>query len=269
MKKLSLLLFVFCIISCNKIEKSDLTVIDKVELGKDKKSFYKQFDSLSINPKLFYTDLIFFDSESLEKSKINIYISQIFNTQQYLPKNESTNHYGIFYPVQNFGTENIIGLKILLVHTCPSMLITNGHFYKITDQSKIFGISQNIRIDLIDNIQEMLISKYGKPTEILKPLNTDLYKFENGSIKTYTSDSLHMGELVTWKTKYLNICLFKGFRSYRSVYTPDGYNETYFEDNNHTQKLQDNEIATYSLPYISYTINEETISKLKLDKINL
>jgi hypothetical protein len=158
MKKLCLLLFVICIIGCNKIQKSDLTIIDKVELGKDKKSFYKQFDSLSINSKLFYTDLIFFYSESLEKSKINIYISQIFNTQQYLPKNESTNHYGIYYPVQNSGTENIIGLKILLVHTCPTMLITGGHFFKISDQSKILGISQNIRIDLIEHIQDMLTS---------------------------------------------------------------------------------------------------------------
>lgn len=265
--KLSFIVFIF--FSCNNINKSDLTVIDKVELGKDIKIFYKQLDSLSINNKLFYTDLIFFDSESLQKSKINIYFSQIFNTQQYLPKNESTNHYGIFWPVKNYGTDNVIGLKILLVHTCPTMLITKGDYYNISEQSKIFGISQNIRIDLIDNIQSMLTTKYGKPTEILKSLKTDLYKFENGNIKTYNSDSLHMGELVTWKTKYLNICLFKGFITYSSVYTSGGYRETYFVDDKIPLKLQDDEIISYSLPYISYTINEETISKLKLDKINL
>ncbi|MBS1755684.1 MAG: hypothetical protein JSU03_00265 [Bacteroidetes bacterium] len=255
------------IISCNRINPKDITIIDGVKLGSSKEDFYNQCDSLKIEQKIFYTKTMFGSSDDVSESRIKTYVTDIFNSSDYSTK--YTQHFGLYYPTTLTGTKNIIGLNVLMVHTSQASLITNRGFENLNKETP--GISQDISYNQVDDIANMLSKKYGKPSDTLKFEFLNFYVIEGSQIRSYHSDSTNVGEKIIWKTKYLDISLFKGIASPTNTFNSKDRSYMMYFDNNPYRKIDyDNgERPCYAYTYISYMLNEEAIKKLELDKAKL
>jgi len=269
MKVLKLFIIALCLTSCNQIEKSDLTIIDGVQLGVGKVDFYNQLDSIGLKIEKMYTSIYFDKSENLQDNTINLYKTEVFDQPGIFDKAVSNTHHGFYYSISSARGTYIIGTYILLGRCVETIYVKNNQLYNISTYSKIKGVSQDIRVDLIDKIQNVLTLKYGQPAEISKSTLSLLYKIEKNNVQVYKSDTSSLGETVLWKTKYLNIYLFKGFKSFDTAWsvTDNTYN-TMLGFSKSARKLNSDEISCYSLPYIYYELNKETIEKLKLNDIN-
>jgi len=265
MKKLCTLFIVLAMLSCHKINSSDLTISDKVVLGQEKDKFYKQLDSLQIKSQVFYSKQLFFDAKEINSSRVNLYYSEVFNKGVYNDSEHSIFHYGLIYPSINSNSV-VTGMYLLLVYTGGAMLYPS---YSITDITKTIGLSQCIRVDLLDEIQEKLTIKYGQPTETINSKDSNVFVLEKDKINKNVSDTKHLGEIIKWKTKYLDITFFRGVKTTSTIFNADGlgYTETIYSDGK--DELTKNQAATYKYPYIYYQINENTIRELKLNEVNL
>lgn len=261
----------FCSIlsSCNNISREDITIIDGVRLGTSKEELYSQCDSLKVEQKVFYTKVMFSSSDDVGESKIKAYITDIFNTSEY--RSQSTQHYGIYYPTTFAGTKNIIGLNVLLVHTSPALAISKRGFTYLTKETDIPGISQDISYSQTDDITSMLSKKYGKPSDTLKFEFLRFYAIEGNQIREYHSDSSNVGEMIIWKTKFLDIKFFKGISSPTNSFNSKEHSYTIYFNSNPFRKIDfDNgERPCYSYSYIAYELNDVAIKKLELDKAKL
>lgn len=269
MKKLNLLFIILILFGCHKINDHDLTVVDKIVLGEKKESFYKQLDSLHLKSQTFYCKHLFTDINEINNSRLNLYYSEVFNTGKYNKSEYSIYHYGIIYPSLN-SNSYVTGMYLLLAYTAKAVLIPSLlKQCEITEKTQILGLSQYIRADLLDEIQEMLTTKYGQPTEILNSKDSYICVIEKGSINKYISDKKYSGEIVKWKTKYLNISFFRGVRTNSTTFDTNGGGYLISMFPNEKKELGKNETYTYQLPYIYYEINDNTIKELKLNEVNL
>lgn len=273
MKKLNLLFIILAMLSCHKINDSDLTIVDKIVLGGKKENFFKQLDSLQVKSQIFYSKNLFFNINEINESKINFNYSEVFNTGDYNHPETSVYHYGLIYPIVNSkSNSNIIGMFLLLVNTSEAMyfpITTTAVPSSITKHTQILGVSQCIRPDLLDKIQAMLTDKYGQPSEIINSKDSTLYAIEKGSINRYISDEKYSGEIVKWKTKYLNISFFRGIKTNLTTFYSNGGDYAFNIFLGEKSKLDKNETSTFNLPYICYELNGETIKALKLNEVNL
>lgn len=261
----------FCIIltSCNRISSKDITIIDGVKLGTSQEELYSQCDSLKVEQKLFYTKIMFSGSDEIGESKIKAYVTDVFNTSEY--RTQLTQHYGIYYPITLTGTKNIIGLNILLVHTSPASLFTNRGYTNLTKETNIPGISQDISYNQVDDIASMLSKKYGNPSDTLKFEFLRFYAIEGNQIREYHADSTNIGEMIIWKTKFLDISFFKGIDSPTNTFNSKEHTYMIYFDNNPFRKIDfdKGERPCYSYSYISYKLNDVAIKKMELDKAKL
>ena len=260
-----------CIIltSCNNISPKDITIIDGVKLGTTEEEFYSQCDSLKVEQKVFYTKVMFSGSDEIGESKIQAYVTDLFNTSEY--RSQSTQHYGIYYPTTLTGTKNIIGLNVLLVHTSPAWSISNSGFTYITKETNIPGISQDISYNQADDIVSMLSKKYGKPSDTLKFEFVGFYAIEGNQVREYHSDSTNVGEMIIWKTKFLDVKFYKGISSPTNTFNSKEHTYMAYFDSNPFRKIDydKGERPCYSYSYISYMLNDVAIKKLELDKAKL
>lgn len=259
----------FCLIitSCNKITKKDISIIDGVKLGTSQQDFYNQCDSLKIEQKIFYTKILFFDGDDAGESRIKTYVTDIFNSSEYNTKD--LQHFGLYYPTTLTGTKNIIGLNVLMVHTSQASSITDRGFKLLNKETP--GISQDISYNQVDDIAKMLSKKYGNPSDTLKSAFLGFYVVEGNQIRSYHSDSTNVGEKLTWKTKFLDISLFKGISSPTNTFNLKDHTYSMYLDSNPYRKIQyeNGERPCYAYTYISYILNDEAIKQLELDKIKL
>lgn len=270
MKKIITILSILTLlVGCNKLDKKSLTVIDDINIGVPKDSLTVQFYMKNILQKELYTKSFFEDYNDIENYKQYFQMSQVFDFPNF--KNQNINHYGVYLPVIKTGTNNVIGLNILLGHTDNATLLDqNLGIINISNETNIQSFDQNTRIDLLDKIESLLYEKYGEPTEKTKRDFIPFFVLEGKTANRYGTQNESKGDAVIWKTKNMEIIFFKGIPNYNTFY--DTQNNAYFylfEDNSLTKKINKNQILCNQYAYISYNIDEETIKKLELDKIKL
>lgn len=254
---------------CNLPEPKDLTVIDGLQLGTTLDKFYTTLDSLKIQKREFYTKVVFSDIGELNSNKITGYVTTIFNSNKY--SSASTQHYGLYWPAINTGTQNVIGLQVLLSHTDNAAIINKEGIVHLTRENHIPAISQEISYNLDFDIPNMLSKKYGKPFEKKRYIPANFYVLEGSQIKEYAGDSTNKGDLTIWKTKYFDIKYFEGLLSRKRTFNNKTNSYMYYFQNDAADHvdLENGEEPCYAYCYISYVLNKETIKKLSLDKPKL
>ena len=261
--------FTLVLASCNQISSKDITVIEGVRLGTTIDELYSQFDSLKIPAKIFFTKIIFSASDDIGQNKFKNYVTDLFNSSNY--GSQFVQHYGLYYPTTMSGTKNVVSLAILLIHTSPSIAISNRGITHLTKETNIPGIGQDISYSQADDIAIMLSNKYGKPSDTLKSEYLKFYVIKGTQIIDYHSDSSNIGELLIWKTKYVDVKYFKGISSPTNTFDSKAHSYTTYFDNSPFRKIDYDrgERPCRSYSYISYELNDEAIKKLELDKAKL
>jgi hypothetical protein len=267
-KFLYFLLLLFIVVGCNNIPDEDITIIDNIVLGKPSTNFNKQMDSLLLPHQPFMTKTFFYNYDEIldNYNYINMYYSNIFNFSD--ERSDHNEHYGLFYPITLTGTNNNMGLIVLLGHTRKPYLSSDVE--KNANLTTEKNIVQDVNENVIDKIEKLYISKYGKPYTDYKSEYNLLYVIENNDIKKYT-DTTRVGREIMWKTEYMNISLFTGLDSYDCTYDKEKryYTETIWTYGKRIvakKNLAANEMPSYSFAYIKYELNDLAIEKLKLDK---
>jgi len=252
--------------SCTKITKKDVTIIDDIRLGTTEDGFNRQCDSLKNQQILFYTNSIFgrlfSSSENLDEFRIKGYVTNIFNTSYYNGDSPTLQHYGLFSLINENGTENIVGLNVLLGY----MLTTKNYNLPL--------FSQNMSCSQIESIDRMLTEKYGKPDSILKNQNLTFYVLKKNKLLSYSSDTSNFGEMLIWKTKYLDITFFKGLASGTDTYNSKKNSYQIHFDYNIKRIISYEEYnegirPCYSFSYICYKLNDPAIKDLDLERVKL
>src|SRR5258705_3249743 len=114
--------------TCNQtIPKEKITVINDFVLGQPFSTFSKQLDSLSVPHDRFFTHLAFFSIDDLMSDKyvFSSHYSNTFNIGR-----DNTEHIGFFWPTVLPGTQNVIGMHILLAHTTQPALLNDLERYR-------------------------------------------------------------------------------------------------------------------------------------------
>jgi hypothetical protein len=258
--------------SCNNIAPKDITIIDGVKLGSSLDGLNSQCDSLKVQQKVLYTKAMFKGSDNIESYRMKFHFSDIFNSSNYNGSSQTLQHYGLYYPIVANGTKNLTGLNVLLVYTSNAYLVSsNENTSDISKETNISGISQNMSCMQIESIANMLSEKYGKPSRIFKNENLNFYVFENNQLKVYSSDSSNIGEMLMWKTKYLDIQFFKGIASGTETYNSKNHSYLVYFDYNPFRNInyELGERPCYSYSYISYQLNDLAMKELGLGKVKL
>jgi hypothetical protein len=273
MKLLFCILTVIFLISCDKqVPTEKLTIIDNFVLGQSSINLSKQMDSLFINRKRFFTKQILskFDDLLDDNNFINMYSTNTFNLSNY--RSSSNEHVGLLYPITLTGTKNVTGMTILLTHTSKPWFFGDTKKFESSVDDKL--IKQEVNKDLIDEIKNMYISKYGQPIIKFKSTTNAFYIIEGSQIKNYSGNPDREGEMLTWETDYYTVRFFTGLPSYESLYQAN--KRTYKDIMNlggpnyimTADPLKD-EAQSFSYPYIEYELNSKAIKEFKLNNKNL
>ena len=269
-KLLSIPLLMFILYGCNNITKENLTIIDNIVLGLPMNKYSKQMDSLIIPHQRFLTkySLSNFNEILDDNNYINMYYTSLFNLSEY--KNSFNDNFGLLYPLTLNGTQNNIGLVVLLGHTAPPILNDDAANYGSSLNTKYFR--QDVNNDIIEQIKKLYISKYGKPTDEFTSKYNTFYAIKDNSISQYR-DTTRVGCEIKWETEHFKVTFFSGLASYDSFYSESGYAEiTNLLGNSEVltpSKYFKNWVQCFSFAYIKYELNEKTIKQLKLDNTNL
>lgn len=273
--KTYIILLIFTIplfFSCNKIDKKELEVIEGIRLGTTFQDYQSQLDSLNIEMESFYTQSIFFEAERLQSDEIREYVSDIFNLSQY--GDSETKHYAILVPATLTGTDNVIGLNVIIGHTRNALLFQNDS-YDITSGNGISSFNQNISGSLLKKIKEMFISKYGNP--VLKGSGSkynEFYVIEGKDFKKYKGDNNWNGKITEWETDHLQIKLFEGLPSVDAKYSRNGY-EIVVQPSGKEDEIisefnsKNGEEQCFTYAYIKYDLKTPTVQKLHLNEKQL
>jgi hypothetical protein len=263
--------FFLLLFSCDNIPKKEITIIDDIVLGQNIPSLYKQMDSLSIPHKGFLKDISINNYNAIldKNSYTHLYYSDIFNFSD--ERSIYNEHFGLLWPIALTGTDNNVSLIVLLGHTREPILEGEAKNYANSISEKYF--KQDVNKNVIEKIEELYISKYGKPTYEWESELNSIYVIEKDGINQYLNDK-RIGKEIIWKTKYIDIKLFKGLDSYDCSYNTIRHNYSHIiwrigESKPVKDNLGSNDIPSYSYAYIKYELNEEAIKKLNLKKIKI
>jgi hypothetical protein len=265
--------------SCkSNISKEELLIIDNISLGGSYLNFAKEMDSLSILHNNFCTKNTLTDINEINDNNnlIKMYYTNTFNLNNY--KSPYTDHFTLLWPHTSIGSQNIIGMVLILGHTASPWDPVIGSRYEKFDISERY-FSQNVNIKLIEEIKNLYISKFGQPTDTATSAYHQLYVIKDNQILMGT-DPDRSGLNLRWQTKYFDINFFTGLPSYNSIYNvkdkyyldiikwagPELKNKSNLIERPDASK---NEIQAFSYPYILYKLNLNTIKELKLNKMNL
>lgn len=266
---LPFLLFIF-VVSCNNITKEKLTIIDNFVLGQSTVSISKQMDSLSIQHKRFCTKMVLSENELFDNNNfINMYYTNTFNLSNY--RGRFNENLGLLFPITLTGTQNTMGLIVLLGHTAQHWFLGTSKNYENTYAEKSFY--QDINADLIEDIKNLYISKYGQPTDTFS-LPAHKFHFIKGNQILEDGDIDRKGLYIKWETEYYTITFFNGLPSYDSKFNTyeKSYQDQFYLGGSRFPKQVNrfkNEVKCYSYCYIKYELNAKAIKALKLDKKNI
>jgi hypothetical protein len=263
-----LLLFVF-FLSCHNIPKEKLTVIDNFVLGQPANNISKQMDSLSIPHQRFCTKMVFGEFNDMldDNNFINMYYTNTFNLSNY--RSKFNDNLGLLYPMTLTGTQSVIGLIVILGHTTTPLFFGDSKNFEKTFTEKVFN--QDINANLIDDIKNLYISKYGQPTDTFSMASHKVYIIRGNQI-ALNGDPDRKGLDIKWETEYYTVTFFTGLESYESYYDPNGYADVTMSTGTLGPIPVDplkNEVKCQSYCYIEYQLNNKAIKELKLDKKNL
>lgn len=269
MKFKILILFVIAImfIGCNGIDKKKLEVIDGIQLGTSQNIYQKQLDSIGIEIKSFYTKSLFTDLNDIQNHQINVYISDIFDLSDF--RTSQVNHYAILHPISYTGTDNVIGLNVIIGHTGNSILI-NNEIYDLTKENGKSAFNQNIPINMLNRVKKMLISKYGEPKwEGSESEYNDFLVVQGKEINEFTGDQNRKGKITKWETENIKIELFEGLPSVDAIYTPEGYEMIVQPPGKENNIIKDFDVSKGESPcvtyvFIKYKLKKETAEELGL-----
>jgi hypothetical protein len=264
LNKSILFLILLCFLACEKsIDISKLTAIDGIQLGGKKSLFYNQCDSLNIKKSSFFTKDNFYNNENLDDYLLGTYYTEIFDFSQY--RIGEMQHIGLINPFGLTATENIYGVRIFLGHTCEGLYFDESGIRELSSINKSFN--QVMTSPHLNNIQNLLIQKYGSPTYRTTSEFNTFYVYEGKNLNEYKCDNNNLGEKLEWETEYLSICLFKGIRSANYAYDEIGNAYISYRDNDNLRVLNysKGERSTKSFPYIEYKLNSKAIELLNLN----
>jgi hypothetical protein len=267
---LVLLPFTFFFSCKNEIPKEKLTAIDNFVLGQSSTNVQKQMDSLSIPHKRFCTKLLINNFNELldDKNFINMYYTNTFNLSDF--RSSSHENLGLLYPMVLTGTQNIIGLIVILGHTATPWFMGDAENYGKTFSEKVF--IQDINAKLVSDIKNLYISKYGQPFDTFSMDSHKFYFIYGNQIITNGGDK-RQGLDISWETEYSTIRFFTGLPSSNSKYN---LSDRSYQDEVtlagpsyplEVDKLK-NEVQDFSYCYIEYMLNDKAIKELKLNKKN-
>lgn len=269
MNKVYPVLITLMLYACNTIDKAQISVIEDIQLGKSYNDFPKQLDSLGLKSKTFFTQTFFTEINAVRESKINLYYSDIFNFNQF--RNKNSDIYALIYPTTLTGTNNVIGLNILLGHTFAPSLITDGQIYNLEKEYNIKSFNQNVPVNLLNSIEKLLNTKYGAPTlKNYKSEYNDVIIIEGSEIKSYIGDKKSQSSVTKWETEYLEIELYSGVPSNSVKLTKDGYEYT-FQPSSKAQdpveiNFEANEQQCNRYAFIKYSLKSAAIKKLNINQ---
>lgn len=255
---------------CNRISKNDLTVIEGLHLGVDKEQFLKQFDSLDLSKTTLYSKCFFNEDDRPSLEQITFYTTDIFNYPKY--RNKSMEHIGLLYPVLYTGTNKIIGVQVMLIHTEGAIQFTSNGVHDLTVETKIMAAGQDIPSGLTEKVGDLLEKKYGNPSDTIKSSFNTFLVIDGKDIREFHGDENNCGTELIWKTKYFNVTYFSGIRSnyttYNSIYAKHNYYQR-LTDDPYEIDYKNGEETCRQYCLITYMLNDETIKKLGLDDSRL
>jgi hypothetical protein len=261
--------YIFCILililfSCNNIETKDLLIIDNVQLGQNVKDFYISIDKLGIKNEPFFTKYFYTEDELKNSTLSQFYYSEVFNLTR---SKELQEHYGLYYLTTAGGTENVIGLTLLLGHTTnPKLLSNNYGMIDITDTYKKRGFYQEVYETLIQEYISMFMTKYGEPMSDVTTDPNNFYVTENNNVEKYRTPKSDNGRYILWETDEMTIGFFTGIKSSRTEYHRQFKSYMYSMDQSSVKIPNQSYEQCYSFPYITYQLKRAVVEKLKLDK---
>ncbi len=148
--------------SCNSVDKKDLTIIDNLQLGESISGYDSLRSNLNIETKDFYTKNILTEEDDPQSNTVSFPVTENFNFSQYRSSTNKLSHFGLLHPVVLSGTDNIVSLIVLLAHTEIPTLNTMDYYKRLPEN--LLTIKQLVASDIIKQVEDMYTSKYGKPT---------------------------------------------------------------------------------------------------------
>ncbi|OIR13154.1 hypothetical protein GALL_55380 [mine drainage metagenome] len=255
-------------ISCNKIPKDKITIIDNYVLGGKANNFVKEMDSLAIKHARFTRKTVFTSYNEItdENNFVNAFFTNAFNLSDF--KNSYNDNVGIYYSLADKNKQNIIGIILLLGHTNKPQYI--GEVSGLNNSLSDRCFYQDINKNLFQEIVKLYANKYGNPIESEKN-SSDLgyYIMHNNSL-ILNPNFYKNGKYYTWINEYIRIDLFTGIPSATSLYNSKGYLDVIASlgGDSSTPLIADsskNEAQCNSYGFIKYTLTDKAIKLLKLD----
>lgn len=261
MKKSLLLIVSILILSCSN-DKNGVQVIDKIKLGVTKTEFIKQCDSLKIPILKFYTKTKFLKNDNTKNSILRLRYTKMFDMDAF--KVDNSQHLGLFMAETNSRGTRVTGLNVLFGYTIGAFRLNN--FEDITEKTKIKSFEQDMRVDLIQEIEEILIEKYGVPKSIISK-ETRICAIEGLKVNNLIFGPKNPMEVLSWKTDYYDVSLYKGIPSNNSKFDLKKGYITVIHNQGIEQDMED--IATNRFAYLNYNLNEKGLKLLKDVEFNL
>lgn len=267
------LLTIIFISGCNNIDKKELKIIDDIQLGTSVSEYDSSLAKLNIERESFLTK-VFFMNYNFSSNTLNFPYTKNFDFSNY--SSSRNKHLGLFYPATLAGTETITSLSVILVHTENPLFVLPNEI-EPQDVSEYTSISQHISDGVIDAIENMYNSKYGKAKDtITEPMFIRYFQIQGDGIKAYNPpDIKNFFQVLVWETKYLKIELFKGIPSTEEKFDKKENRYRYQIGMNAQGRpevktievdYQNGETMCRAYSFIHYEIKPEIITKLKIDK---
>lgn len=267
MKKtfITLLCSILTFSSCT--QNKDLTIIEGLSLGVQDSIFQKQLvDSKLKESNFMSTSYVISQKDYLDNVGERRFYTTIFNNPKY--KTSQVEHIGLLYPKKSIGNSTITELIVLLGHTEDVIVNTDNGEENFTKSKYLFpkGFEQVVRVEILNDIEKLLIEKYGNFKKIkIDDQNFPEYLIQGKQIIEKNNLFYPEKEAFLWETEYIDITFYKG--GVADLYMIDMGGNEYIKSL--SPQETDNIKKVYVQPYISYKINKKTIKSLNLDNPKL
>lgn len=263
MKKTILLIIASSvIISCNKLNKMDLKVIEDIQLGTKMEGYQKNLDSLNIKKGSFYTIPLLESVEELREYSIGIPYTEIFDFKEFHHNKNNFHIYGLLLPQIERENNLVVGLNVCLGHTSNALGIQNNNIFDVTKKTRIQTFTQNVPTNFLEKLEIILNNKYGDAS--VRDIEDISFFLIDGNQINSKNHSTKKGKKTIWETKYFRIILFKGFED--KMITYDIFDKNYEFSNQDIEHLGATEFYTQKFPYLRYELKEEVVQELLKDE---
>jgi len=156
-------LFIFVLISCRKIDKKDLKVIDNIQLGLSYDSFIKQLDSLGIKKSPCFRSMtslnIIEDTDIISGKACLIYYTENLNYGFYHGRENL--HIGVLYPSYFSNNQSVFQLTVLLgAQKKPQYIGNRKNKFEIENEYIIFTQIMNELLIIMNYVLSMVMRSF-------------------------------------------------------------------------------------------------------------